>query len=73
MLERLVRKFLTMLGISDASDEQCIMFIRKWKLEKLPAHYVFMATSIMPVLEMIAKKLNEETIDWSKIDFEQEV
>ena len=71
MLERLVRKILKMVGINEASDVQCLEFIRYWKLEKLPSHYVFMTMSIMPVVDMVFKKLSEETIDWSEIDFEE--
>jgi membrane-associated PAP2 superfamily phosphatase len=71
MLENLVRKILGMVGINDATDEQLIFFIRKWKLEKLPPHYIFMTRSIFPVIEMVMKKLSEETIDWSEINFEE--
>ena len=46
------------------------MFIRSWKLERLPPHYIFMTISVFPVIEMVIKKLSEETIDWSEIDFE---
>lgn len=70
MLERLVRKVLKICGIVEASDEQVLMFIRSWKLERLPPHYIFMTISIFPVIEMVIKKLSEETIDWSEIDFE---
>jgi len=71
MLENLVRKLLEMVGINDATDEQLIVFIRKWKLEKLPPHYIFMVRSIFPIIEMVGKKLSEETIDWSEINFEE--
>ena len=70
MLERLVRKILKMCGVVDASDEQIFMYIRSWKLERLPPHYIFMTISVFPVIEMVIKKLSEETIDWSEIDFE---
>ena len=70
MLERLVRKILKMCGVGDATDEQILMFIRAWKLEKLPPHYIFMTISVFPIIEMVLKRLSEETIDWSEIDFE---
>tara|TARA_B100000427_G_scaffold224458_1_gene188138 strand:+ start:14 stop:244 length:231 start_codon:yes stop_codon:yes gene_type:complete len=72
MLERMVRKLLKLIGLEEVSDQDVIRFIRFWKLDKLPGHYVFMLISVFPVIELVGKKLSEETIDWSDLKFDED-
>jgi hypothetical protein len=67
MLEKLVRKIASSLGVEELTNEDVIRIVRKWKLEKLPSSYLFMALSIYPVVEMLLRKLAEERIDWSEL------
>jgi hypothetical protein len=68
MLERLVRRLmLAIFSMEDLSDEDIIRVCRKFKLEKLPSHYLVMFMSILPIIEMIIKKLSIEKLDWSDL------
>ena len=67
MLERLVRKLFGALGIEQLTDEDVIRVIRTLKLDKLPAHLVFALITIMPVIELVVKRIQMETIDWSEL------
>jgi len=72
MLERLVRKSLAMIGLQEVSDDDVLRVIQSFKLQRLPAHYNFALISIFPIIQMIVKKLSEENIDWSEIEFEEQ-
>jgi len=73
MLEKLVRKIMSNIGVEDLSNEDCIRIIRTFKLEKLPPHYLFMAISVLPVVEMIIRKLTLEELDWTELVDEENV
>tara|TARA_B100000965_G_scaffold383031_1_gene381876 strand:- start:787 stop:954 length:168 start_codon:yes stop_codon:yes gene_type:complete len=49
------------------SESDILGVIRTFKLDKLPPHYIFMLSSIMPVLELVVKKLMDEQIDYTAL------
>jgi hypothetical protein len=67
MLERLVRRIFEAIGIQQMTDEDVIRVIRTLKLDKLPAHLVFALITIMPVITLVLKRIQMETIDWSEL------
>jgi hypothetical protein len=67
MLERLVRRVFESMGIQQMTDEDVIRVIRTLKLDRLPAHLIFALITIMPVLTLVVKRIQMETIDWSEL------
>ena len=72
MLEKLVRKSLKMIGLQELTEDDVLRVVQFFKLQRLPAHYTFMLISIFPIIQMIVKKLSEENIDWSELEFEEQ-
>lgn len=70
MLESLVRRLFRTFGVYDLSQESTTNFIRITGLDKLPPHYVFLASSILPAFSLIVKKLRNENIDWGSLELE---
>tara|TARA_B100001250_G_scaffold409792_1_gene434863 strand:- start:348 stop:602 length:255 start_codon:yes stop_codon:yes gene_type:complete len=68
MLNKLVKQWISFIGINELSDNDSLNIIRKFKLDKLPPQYLLMLKMISPPLFMIMNKLNEETIDWGNLD-----
>jgi|TARA_B100001250_G_scaffold272461_1_gene235273 hypothetical protein len=54
------------------SENDVLGVIRTFKLDKLPPHYVFMLSSMLPLMELIVKKLQNEEIDYSELIGEHE-
>lgn len=67
MLETIVRRLLKHIGIVELTQTDVVNVIRVMKLDKLPSHYVFMLSSILPIMELIIKKLQNESIDWGDL------
>jgi len=67
MLEKLIRRIMAHIGAEDISNEDVIRICRTFKLEKLPSHYLFLLLSVMPVIEMVFKRLQMEEIDWTEL------
>ena len=57
-----------MIGFEEVSDQDMVRFIRFSKLDKLPPHLLFALTTIFPIIELIAKRLMSESIDWSALN-----
>lgn len=67
MLVGVVRKVFSYMGMTQLSEADVLGFIKKTKMDKLPSHYVFMLVTIMPILELVIKKLMKEDIDFSEL------
>lgn len=67
MLVSVVKSLFKHLGCNEMSEADILGVIRTFKLDKLPPHYIFMLSSVMPVLELIIKKLMHEEIDYSAL------
>lgn len=67
MLVKIVRNLFSYFGIEELSEADCISVIRTLKLDKLPATYVFLLSSIMPVLELVIKKLSNENVSFDNL------
>ena len=67
MLETIVRRLLAHIGIVELTQGDVINVIRVLKLDKLPSTYVFLLSSILPILELILKKLQNESVDWGDL------
>lgn len=61
------RLMMSIFHIEELSDQDVIRVCRRFKLEKLPSHYLVMLMSVMPVIEMVIKKLSIEKIDWNDL------
>lgn len=58
---------LALFHVEELTDQDIIRICRRLNLEKLPSHYLVMLMSIMPVIEMIIKKLSLSKLDWSDL------
>ena len=68
MLERMLRRLaLVLFAVEDLSNEDVIRIVRKFKLEKLPSHYLVMLMSVLQIIEMVFKKLSLEKLDWNDL------
>lgn len=67
MLETIVRRLLAHIGILELTQGDVINVIRVLKLDKLPSTYVFLLSSILPIIELILKKLQNESVDWGDL------
>tara|TARA_X000001036_G_scaffold430058_1_gene462180 strand:+ start:1456 stop:1674 length:219 start_codon:yes stop_codon:yes gene_type:complete len=67
MLVSVVRSLFKHIGCTEMSESDILGVIRVFKLDKLPPHYIFMLSSILPVLELVIKKLLDEQIDYSAL------
>jgi len=67
MLETIVRRLLGHIGIVELTQGDVINVIRVLNLDKLPSTYVFLLSSILPVIELILKKLQNESVDWGDL------
>jgi hypothetical protein len=72
MLISCVRSIFKYLGCHEMSENDVLGVIRTFKLDKLPPHYVFMLSSMLPLMELIVKKLQNEEIDYSELIGEHE-
>lgn len=72
MLISCVRSIFKYLGCNEMSENDVLGVIRTFKLDKLPPHYVFMLSSMLPLMELIVKKLQNEEIDYSELIGEYE-
>ena len=72
MLVTCVKTMFKYLGCNEMSENDILGVIRTFKLDKLPPHYVFMLSSMLPLLELIVKKLQHEEIDYSQLIGEHE-
>lgn len=67
MLISVVKSIFKYLGCHEMSEADVLGVIRTFKLDKLPPHYVFMLSSMLPLIELIVKKLMHEEIDYSAL------
>tara|TARA_B100000902_G_C26600000_1_gene570015 strand:+ start:223 stop:438 length:216 start_codon:yes stop_codon:yes gene_type:complete len=67
MLVSIVRKAFQHIGIEQLGESDCLNVIRILKLDKLPASYVFMLSSLMPIIELIIKKLTNESVSFDNL------
>ena len=67
MLVGCVRTIFKYLGCTEMSENDVLGVIRTFKLDKLPPHYVFMLSSMLPLMELIVKKLQNEEIDYTEL------
>ena len=67
MLISIVRKTFEHIGIEQLSESDCLNVIRILKLDKLPASYVFLLSSLMPIIELIIKKLTNESVSFDNL------
>ena len=67
MLGTIVRRLLAHIGIVELTQGDVINVIRVLNLDKLPSTYVFLLSSILPVIELILKKLQNESVDWGDL------
>ena len=67
MLVSVVKSIFKHIGCNEMSEADVLGVIRTFKLDKQPPHYIFMLSSVMPILELIIKKLMKEEIDYSAL------
>jgi len=67
MLVSVVRNIFKHIGATELSDSDVLGIIRTFKLDKLPPHYIFLLSSIQPIIELIVAKLLKEEIDYSAL------
>ena len=67
MLISVVRNIFKHLGVKELTDSDVLGFIRTFKLDKLPPHYIFLLSSIQPIIELIVARLLKEEIDYSAL------
>lgn len=68
MLNSIVRKLFRYLGVHELSENDVINVIRTLKLDKLNPGHIFLLSTILPILEIIIRKLQNESIDWGELD-----
>jgi len=68
MLVTIVRRlFSEIFNVETLSEQDCLNVIRTLKLDKLPASYVFLLNSLIPILSLIIKKLANETVSFDNL------
>ena len=67
MLISVVKSIFKYLGCNEMSEDDVLGVIRTFKLDKLPPHYVFLLSTVLPILELIIKKIQHEEIDYSAL------
>ena len=67
MLIGVVKSLFKHIGCNEMSEADILGVIRTFKLDKLPPHYIFMLSSVLPILELIIKKLMHEEIDYTAL------
>ena len=68
MLITIVRRlFSEILGVESLAEQDCLNVIRTLKLDKLPASYVFLLNSMIPLLSLIIKKLANESVSFENL------
>ena len=68
MLVTIVRRlFSEIFNVEQLQDEDCLNVIRTYKLDKLPSTYVFLLNSMIPLISLIIKKLNNDDVSFDKL------
>jgi hypothetical protein len=68
MLVTIVRRlFSEIFNVETLSEQDCLNVIRTLKLDKLPASYVFLLNSLIPIISLIIKKLANETVSFDNL------
>jgi hypothetical protein len=67
MLGNVVRKLLRHVGLTELSENDVMSFIRVTGLDKLPPHIIFLLVSIMPIIELVVKRLQNQEIDFGDL------
>lgn len=68
MLVTIVRRlFSEIFNVESLSEQDCLNVIRTLKLDKLPASYVFLLNSLIPIISLIIKKLANETVSFDNL------
>jgi len=68
MLVTIVRRlFSEIFSVETLTEQDCLNVIRTLKLDKLPASYVFLLNSLIPILSLIIKKLANETVSFDNL------
>lgn len=70
MLENLVRRIFSIVGVHDLSDDSVLNFIRITGLDKLPPHMIYLASMTLPAVMLIIKRLRNENIDWGDMEIQ---
>ena len=67
MLDKLVRRLFAQIGFEDISSDDVTRFIALCKLDRLNSKYTFALVTILPIFELIIKKIKSESIDFSEL------
>lgn len=68
MLVTIVRRlFAELFNIEQLAEADCLNVIRTLKLDKLPSSYVFLLNSLIPIISLILKKLQNESVSFDAL------
>ena len=68
MLVTIVRKlFAELFNVEQLTEEDCLNIIRTLKLDSLPTHYVFLLNTLIPIISLIVKRLQNEDVSFDKL------